>query len=118
MKKSTKRAIKRGIIFAVLLTAIVGTIGACADNMDNNESYTVETETVVHSTYPLFTVVVNVDKEDDVVVVETHDGEMFEFDGVGEWEENNICSMIMDDNGTPNDVTDDIIIVTKYDGTF
>jgi len=65
--------------------------------------------------YPETGVVVEI--HDDIVVVETSTGNLFEFYGSEDWFVGDIVSMIMDSCGTAN-VKDDVIITVKYSGVW
>lgn len=67
--------------------------------------------------YPMVTKVVKLDRENDVVTCEDFNGYLWQFDGCEDWQEGDICSMIMNDNGTPK-IFDDEIVSVKYDGYF
>ena len=66
-------------------------------------------------TYPQTMVVVKVNN--DVVTLADFNGFTYEFKGAEDWMVGDICSCIMDDNGTEK-VLDDKIIDTKYSGYF
>ena len=72
-------------------------------------------EETQNNVYPLTTVVVALDAENDVVTCQTISGLLFEFYGVEDWQVGDIASMIMDTRGTEI-VLDDIILEVKYDG--
>lgn len=65
--------------------------------------------------YPMTTVVSKIDTKNDIVTVENNNGHMYEFMGVEDWEIGDICSLMLDDNGTES-IYDDIIVKTIYDG--
>ena len=67
--------------------------------------------------YPMVTKVVKLDRENDVVTCEDFNGYLWQFNGCEDWQEGDICSMIMNDNGTPK-IFDDEIVSVKYDGYF
>ncbi len=77
------------------------------------ETTTKPTETL----YPMTTKVVELDRENDVVTCEDFNGFLWQFEGCEDWQEGDICSMIMNDNGTPK-IFDDEIVSVKYDGYF
>ena len=66
--------------------------------------------------YPMMAVVVEADKEANIVICKDFNGFYwaFPYDGDG-WTEGDVVSMIMNDRGTPN-VQDDYIIDYRYDG--
>lgn len=65
--------------------------------------------------YPETAVVREVDYATDTVTVECGNGNLFSFYGTDDWEEGDICSMLMNDKGTEN-ITDDEILSMKYSG--
>ena len=65
--------------------------------------------------YPETAIVREIDPIEDTVLVECSNGNVFAFQGVEDWEEDDVCSMLMSDNGTEN-VEDDIILDVKYAG--
>lgn len=67
--------------------------------------------------YPLTTIVTRVDKRGDIVYVNDSNGNEWSFFGVEDWQEGDICSMIMANKGTKN-ISDDIIIKQQYGGAF
>ncbi len=65
--------------------------------------------------YPTTTVVTEVNAE--TVKVKTFSGIEYTMSGDGEdWLEGDLASLIMEENGTPDDITDDNIIVARYSG--
>ena len=87
-----------GILLAILLSLI-----ASGQLKENGNLYA---ETAV---------VTEIDYSTDEVVVECFNGNLFSFYGTDDWAEGDICSMLMNDNGTPT-VTDDEIVSVKYSG--
>ena len=71
-----------------------------------------------HSVYPLTVQVVELDREADVVVCVDGAGNGWEFYGVEDWQVGDFASLLMDDNGTPEAIYDDVITMTHYAGTF
>ena len=68
--------------------------------------------------YSLSTIVTDLDRERDIVTVEELDGSnVWTFYGVEDWELNDICSLTMFNNNTP-EIYDDIIIGTTYGGNL
>jgi hypothetical protein len=67
--------------------------------------------------YPLTTIVTETNPEIDVVTITDNNGFVWQFYGVEDWEKGDICSVIMNDNGTET-IFDDIIITTRYGGRF
>lgn len=67
--------------------------------------------------YPLTTVVVSVDAENDVVTCIDYNGNLWEFYGCEDWEQGDIASLLMKNCGTA-EIFDDEIIMANYCGTF
>lgn len=65
--------------------------------------------------YPRTMTVTEIDTASDTVILTDYVGHEWSFYGVEDWMVGDICSCIMDDNGTEN-ITDDIIISTRYGG--
>lgn len=63
--------------------------------------------------YALTTVVVSVDYTTNIVKTMDATGNIWEFAGVEDWTPDDVCSMVMYDNGTA-DIHDDVIINAKY----
>lgn len=79
---------------------------------------TLTTETPNETTteqYPTTGIVTEIYYDTDQVVIMDFNGFLYTFYGVEDWMIGDVCSCIMDDNGTP-DVKDDIIVQTKYSG--
>lgn len=66
--------------------------------------------------YALTATVTALETETDTVVVEDANGNEWAFYGIEDWKPRDICSMLMNTNGTET-VYDDIIVSTKYNGT-
>lgn len=60
-------------------------------------------------------VVTETDTVNDVVTIEDYNGNLFQFEGVEDYEEGDIVSCIMYNNNT-EDITDDVIISCRYSG--
>jgi hypothetical protein len=67
--------------------------------------------------YPMTTVVTDVNYDTDEVTCTDFNGNDWVFTECEDWNEGDICSMIMCDNGTEI-IYDDIIISERYDGWF
>lgn len=63
--------------------------------------------------YPLSTTVMEINN--DTVTVEDLNGNLWSFNGAEDWEINDSCALIMNDNNT-KDIHDDTIISTRYQG--
>lgn len=65
--------------------------------------------------YPQTTTVINI--KDNTVIVEDFNGFHYQFNGAEDWQVGDICSCIMNDNGTPQ-IKDDKIVKVKYSGYY
>ena len=65
--------------------------------------------------YPLSCVVSGVDLDNDIVGAVDFNGNLWEFEGVEDWQEGDIVAFIMNDNGT-EEIFDDVIVDLKYCG--
>lgn len=101
MKKST------AIVVIVLVAALVfGLCGVLMNQLLNPAN-----------TYAMTCEVVELDRENDLVVCEDFNGNLWEFYGCEDWQIDDIASLLMDDNGTPT-IYDDEIVSAQYNGTF
>ena len=68
-------------------------------------------------TYALTTVVIDVSRGNDTVTVKDFNGNLWQFHECEDWEEGDICAMVMNDNAT-DIITDDEIESVRYSGWF
>ncbi len=68
------------------------------------------------TTYPLAGIVVSADRSSDTVTFETASGMLYSITECEDWEPGDLIACTMDDNGTPEDVTDDVITEYRYSG--
>lgn len=101
------------LISSIVLLSII-TIILCKKN-NSNSNIEVKQTNKTQDYYPMSTTVREVDRKKDIVTVENNNGEQFQFTGVEDWQLGDICSLMLDNNGTEN-IYDDIIIKTIYDG--
>ena len=78
-----------------------------------NESKNQDEQDINNNYYPMTTVVREIDIKNDVVTVENSNGHLFEFIGVEDWQVGDICSLMLDNNGTES-IFDDIILKAIY----
>ena len=67
--------------------------------------------------YGLTTMVFDVSYATDTVTVEDFNGNLWQFNGVKDWVEGDICTLVMDSKGTA-EIKDDTIISVHYSGYF
>lgn len=80
--------------------------------------HTKETKTETETTpslYPMMCVVTEVDYTTDTVTLTDFNGFEWQFVGIEDWDTGDVCSCIMNNNGTPL-IFDDEIIEVRYDG--
>ena len=65
--------------------------------------------------YSSYGIITNVDVNSDVYTIQDYCGNEWEIEGVEDWYEGDLCSMIMYNNGT-RDITDDVVITVRYTG--
>ena len=70
------------------------------------------------SLYPRTAFVSELNYAEDVVTVTDCVGYDWQFYGCEDWEVGDMVSMIMSDNGTPNNIKDDIIVDCRYGATI
>ena len=73
----------------------------------------IESESKNQDYYPMTTVVREIDIKNDVVTVENNNGHLYAFTGVEDWQVGDICSLMLDNNGTES-IFDDIILKAIY----
>ena len=66
--------------------------------------------------YPQAGWVSELNESEDIVTVTWFNGNQFQFCGVEDWDKGDICAMIMDTNGTLNNMRDDSIVAVRYCG--
>lgn len=66
--------------------------------------------------YALTTVVEKVDRKKDTVTCIDFNGNRWEFYGAGDWLKDDIASLLMYNNDTPESIYDDVIVNVSYDG--
>ena len=106
MKKMSIAAIILSI--AIICASVVGVVA-----LTHNTKPAENDEPVL---YPLTTVVNEVIEEADLVVVVDHEGNVWEFYGVEDWEEGDIATLLMDACDVFDDY-DDKIVEIRYGGT-
>ena len=70
-------------------------------------------QTSADNLYPISTKVVSIDYTMDRVTVQQANGTLWTFCGCDDWELDDNCNIIMNDNGTP-EVYDDVIVDCRY----
>lgn len=113
--KETHPLIKAACRIAAETVVIAGVITAGMYFIGHNQS-TKGTVMLDSRYYPQAGWVSELNKSEDIVTVTWFNGNQFQFYGVEDWEQGDICAMIMDTNGTPNNMRDDSIVAVRYCG--
>lgn len=71
-----------------------------------------------HNLYPMAAMVCELEEENDLVVIEDFNGNLWEFDGVEDWMVGDVCAVLMNDNATPDNICDDVIEQVRYCGVL
>ena len=98
-------------IIAAALVLVLCVVGICVVGSLSNDA-------TAHEVYPLTVVVIEIDHEGDIVTCVDGADNFWEFYGVEDWQTGDYVSLLMDDNGTPETIYDDVITMTLYAGTF
>ena len=93
------------VVAALLTLAVIGGMIAIVYFSNSAENYALTTK------------VVELDRENDIVVCEDFNGNLWEFYGCEDWQIDDVASLLMDDNGTST-IYDDEIVNARYNGTF
>ena len=100
------------IIIFLLVLFIINNISKTTKNVNANEVN--NNQINKDNLYILKTTVMCVNKTSDTVTVLTDDGNVYQFYGIEDWQINDKCILVMDNNGTNNNAKDDIIVKTIY----
>lgn len=68
-----------------------------------------------HDIYPMSGKVVAINAEDDIVTIQSRNGNLWEFCGCEDWMVGDYCACLMDNNGT-KEIYDDRILRAVYEG--
>lgn len=96
---------KNSIFNFIMITIIIFACTLCCVNEIRKQS----SKNDIDSYYPMNTVVREIDYDNNIVIVENNDGELFSFFGTDSFKVNDNCALLMYDN-TTSDITDDVII--------
>lgn len=66
--------------------------------------------------YPATAIVTDIDYDTDIVTVQRASGFTYEFEGVEDTMVGDVMSLLMYNNGTGFDITDDVVISARYSG--
>lgn len=71
-----------------------------------------------YSVYPETMIITEVNQAENIVTAETATGYIYSFSGTEDYTTGDIVSLIMSDNGTADNITDDIILSVQYSGFY
>ena len=100
------------------IVLVISSLLIASTMLCNNNNTKVKQKKQINDYYPMTTIVREIDNKNDIVTVENNDGELFQFIGIEDWQINDICSLMLDNNGTEKNIYDDIIIKTIYNGNI
>lgn len=107
---------KRILTLVTYVVDIVATIIIVVFILNFDNTTGIENKTTSENYDHLYMVESTVtDIDNNVVSVTTVNGDIFKFYSNGTWLENDGCILLLDNNNTPKNVTDDIIINELYD---
>ena len=66
--------------------------------------------------YPKTTICLAVNHQTDVVTVSDCNGTEWTFNGCQDFDEGDLIALIMNDNGTPDNIWDDTVVTARYSG--
>ena len=97
---------KTAIIVTLILMILLVVCAACKD---------AKTEPIEIKQYPACGIVTEVNTKTDEVIIEDFNGNLWAFNGCEDWMKDDICAMIMSDEGT-SEIYDDVILQVRYCG--
>lgn len=93
---------------------IIGLAGLCASAAILVSAS--ETSKSGANTYPKTTICLAVNHQTEVVTVTDCNGTEWQFSGCQDFEEGDLIALIMNDNGTPDNIWDDTVVTARYSG--
>jgi len=106
------------LVIALLILALATFATLFVVTLVNRPAETTTDLSETHTLYPYAGVVCNLDYENDIVTIGNGaDTFGWSFYGCEDWELGDLCAVIMDDNGTPDNVYDDIVVQARYSWT-
>ena len=94
------------IVTIALIISLGCMIPACAESYD------------LDSIYPRTAVVTDLDYDEDLVICTDSVGFDWVFEGIEDWSEGDVVSLLMWDADTPDSILDDVILKAYYGGWF
>lgn len=71
-----------------------------------------------HAIYPRGFIIAEMEKETDTLILDDGTGLEWKYEGIEDYWVGDYVVAIMDDNGTPNSIYDDIILDLRYGGYY
>lgn len=106
-----KKKIVKFFVTVIASMSIAGTVTTAA----NAYHQTTPTDTA-SGYYSTAAEAVKIDRKHDTVTVKDANGNLWEFYGIEDYEKKDLICMLMDNNGTPENIYDDIIVATRFSG--
>lgn len=104
MKNLTDKKASRLVIIATVALLLIGILAGCMDANRND-----------FTEYTMQAVVVGINENSDSVFFETTDGNIWEIEGVEDWNLNDNAELTFSDESTES-LLDDIIVSARYTG--
>lgn len=101
-----KRLLLGLLVFASIITGMVA--------LKAQSPIIANADTKASAYYPMIAKVTGFWDKYDMVFAESNDGNVWCFIGIEDWAIGDRCAMVMNDNGTPDDLTDDMIVAVRY----
>ena len=96
---------------------IFGCLAAAAGCIIHFSGCTEQNKKVELGYYPLTAFVTEINTNENLISVTDKNGQVWQFEDSGDWRKEDICSMIMNDNGTKS-IFDDEVIMVRNEGRF
>lgn len=103
----------RKFLTIVFITTVIAAVG-CLFGSWYHAGYT----DAKSGLYPATAIIVKLDYADDLVTVSDVAGTLWQFYGCEDYPEGDLVRMLMYDNGTPETIYDDEIVIVWYAGTL
>lgn len=96
---------------------IFGCLAVAAGCIIHFSGCTEQNKKVESEYYPLTAFVTEINANENLISVTDNNGQVWQFDDSSDWRNGDICSMIMNDNGTEN-IFDDEVVAVRNAGRF
>lgn len=96
---------------------IFGCLAVAAGCIIHSSGCAEQNKKVESEYYPLTAFVTEINANENLISVTDNNGQVWQFDDSSDWRNGDICSMIMNDNGTEN-IFDDEVVAVRNEGRF